>query len=196
MTRRLRGGSRRPPFCSKPIRRWSRHDVQPLHRVDVRKQTAPAFGLRLCQPLGYSVKHGDFMIKNTSMPQSDVIPVLSYRDVPEAVAWLVATFGFTERLLMGSHRAQLSYGSGDIVVSQDSSAPSGHAVMVRVSDVDAHHQQAKRLGAEILRAPETFSYGERQYSVSDIGGHVWTFSQSIGGVDPSSWGGQLSSAVV
>jgi uncharacterized glyoxalase superfamily protein PhnB len=33
--------------------------------------------------------------------------------------------------------------------------------------------------------------GERQYSAEDLGGHVWTFSQSIADVDPASWGGIL-----
>jgi uncharacterized glyoxalase superfamily protein PhnB len=28
---------------------------------------------------------------------------------------------------------------------------------------------------------------QRQYSVVDVGGHVWTFSQSIADVDPDSW---------
>lgn len=39
--------------------------------------------------------------------------------------------------------------------------------------------------------PTDFPYGERQYSAEDVGGHGWTFSQSIADVDPSIWGGQL-----
>jgi uncharacterized glyoxalase superfamily protein PhnB len=57
--------------------------------------------------------------------------------------------------------------------------------MVRVPAVDAHHHA----GTNILGDPQTFPYGERQYSVLDIGGDIWTFSQSVADIDPSSWGG-------
>src|SRR3989475_12471029 len=54
---------------------------------------------------------------NRSMPSSTVIPVLVYPDVTEAVDWLCSTFGFTERLRIGSHRSQLTVGDGSIVVA-------------------------------------------------------------------------------
>ena len=62
---------------------------------------------------------------------------------------------------------------------------------MRVADADRHHEQAKRSGAKILQPPTDHPYGERQYSAEDLGGHVWTFSQSIADVDPASWGGTL-----
>jgi uncharacterized glyoxalase superfamily protein PhnB len=48
---------------------------------------------------------------------------------------------------------------------------------------------AARNGAHILSPPTDYPYGERQYSAEDLGGHRWTFSQSIADVDPASWGG-------
>jgi hypothetical protein len=39
--------------------------------------------------------------------------------------------------------------------------------------------------------PTDYRYGEGQYSVADIGGHLWTFSQTIADVDPKVWGGIL-----
>jgi uncharacterized glyoxalase superfamily protein PhnB len=63
--------------------------------------------------------------------------------------------------------------------------------MVRVADVDAHHRRAVEHGAQVLQAPTTFPYGERQYTVRDHGGHVWTFSESVADVDPATWGGSL-----
>jgi hypothetical protein len=51
------------------------------------------------------------MMPNRSMPASTVIPVLAYPDVSEAVAWLGAAFGFTCRLSIGDHRAQLNAGT-------------------------------------------------------------------------------------
>jgi uncharacterized glyoxalase superfamily protein PhnB len=44
---------------------------------------------------------------------------------------------------------------------------------------------------KILSPPADYPYGERQYSVEDLGGRRWTFSQSIADSDPASWGGEL-----
>jgi uncharacterized glyoxalase superfamily protein PhnB len=104
-------------------------------------------------------------------------------------------FGFAERLRIGNHRVQLVFGGGSIVVIQRSLDEmcfhSNHGVMVRVDDVDAHCARTKAAGANVVCEPADYPYGERQYSVVDIGGHRWTFSQSIADVDPASWGGEL-----
>ena len=44
-------------------------------------------------------------------------------------------------------------------------------------------------GARVLTEPTTHPFGERQYTAEDIGGHRWTFSQSVADVDPEAWGG-------
>ena len=127
---------------------------------------------------------------NRSMPTSTVIPVLTYRDVPAAITWLSDAFGFTVRLRIGDHRAQLNAGAGALVIAQGEAQPErGHAVMIRVADVDAHSANATARGARIVNALATFPYGERQYSAIDPWGHVWTFSQTMSDVDPSDWGG-------
>ncbi len=144
---------------------------------------------------------------NRSMPPSVVIPVLAYPDVRQAVDWLCRAFGFVERLRIADHRAQLSIGAGSIVVtgqrvdpgaSSEASDPrpmpagaSSHSVMVRVADVDNHHARARQSGARIISPPTDYPYGERQYTAEDIGGHRWTFSQTIADVDPKAWGGML-----
>jgi len=130
-------------------------------------------------------------MQNRSMPSGDVIPELPYIDVAEAAAWLCAAFGFRERLRIADHRIQISVGSGSIVAVR-SGAPIGTcAVMVRVADVDAHHQVAAAHGAQVSGHPATQPYGERQYSARDLAGHCWIFSQSVADVDPTDWGGQL-----
>ena len=133
------------------------------------------------------------MISNSSMPRSTIIPVLGYSDVPQAVEWLTRVFGLTERLRIAEHRVQLNYGSGDLVVTRSaaSGTSASHSIMVRVADVDAHYSRSNQAGAQIFGEPTTFPYGERQYTAADLGGHVWTFSQSVADVDPSSWGGTL-----
>ena len=127
------------------------------------------------------------------MPPGPVIPELAYVDVPAAAQWLCKAFGFTERLRIGSHRIQVLVGAGSIVVVEaDSSATvAGARVMVPVDDVDAHYAAARAAGAKVSGEPTTYPFGERQYSAIDIGGHRWTFSQSVADSDPASWGGEL-----
>jgi uncharacterized glyoxalase superfamily protein PhnB len=133
------------------------------------------------------------MIANRSVPHATVIPELAYADVNQAADWLRAVFGFTVRLRIGDHRVQLVYGDGAVIATELNSAASGpdtaHALLVRVDDANRHHEHAVRHGARVLRPPQDYPYGERQYTVEDLGGHVWTFSESIADVDPVSWGG-------
>lgn len=127
------------------------------------------------------------MKTNRSMPSSVIIPELPYPDVRQAVEWLCRTFGFVERLRIGTHRAQLSFGDGCLVVIQGNRASC--SVMVRVADVNEHYERAKQSGARIVNPPANYPYGERQYTAEDIAGHRWTFSQTIADVDPETWGG-------
>ncbi|HJT98086.1 MAG TPA: VOC family protein, partial [Rhodanobacteraceae bacterium] len=99
--------------------------------------------------------------------------------------------GFAERLRIGGHRIQLTYGDGAVVVVEgsDGQQPAFHATMVRVADAAAHCERARSCGARIVREPADYPYGERQYTAQDPGGHLWTFTQSIADVDPRDWGG-------
>jgi uncharacterized glyoxalase superfamily protein PhnB len=130
--------------------------------------------------------------RNRTMPACAVIPELVYEDVPAAIEWLTDHFGFVERWRVGDHRAQLSFEGSTIVVTEPrtSKALAGRqSLMVRIDDVEAHHARARERGVEILEPPRDFSYGERQYTVADLGGHHWTFSESIADVAPEDWGG-------
>lgn len=133
------------------------------------------------------------------MPASPVVPVLTYPDVPAAVAWLSAAFGLVERLRIGDgHRAQLRCGDGDVVATSAESdrrpprpGEAVHSLMVRVDDVDAHCARARQNGAQVLMEPTDFPYGERQYTAEDLAGHQWTFTQTTADVAPEDWGGLL-----
>jgi uncharacterized glyoxalase superfamily protein PhnB len=137
-------------------------------------------------------------LANRSMPPGVVIPELAYADVAEAAAWLCNAFGFVERLRIANHRSQLSFGEGSVIVTGQAVDPSelpaeglNHSVLVRVPDVEAHHEHARLAGALIVSPPADFAYGERQYTADDLGGHRWTFSQTIADIDPDTWGGAL-----
>jgi uncharacterized glyoxalase superfamily protein PhnB len=130
------------------------------------------------------------VIENRSVPDASVIPELAYPDVIEAAEWICRAFGFSERLRIGNHRVQLTFGDGALIVIEGEAA-GGHAVLVRVEDADSHHDRAVGAGARVTSPPADYPYGERQYSAVDPGGHAWTFSQSIADVDPADWGGKL-----
>jgi uncharacterized glyoxalase superfamily protein PhnB len=134
------------------------------------------------------------MLQNRSVPRSTVIPELAYDDVTHAADWLCDVFGFNVRVRIGNHRVQLNVGDGAVVVfERDPQSPaSKSSVMVRIDDVHGHHQRTKDR-AHILRSPADYPYGERQYTVEDIGGHRWTFTQSIADVAPESWDGESGS---
>jgi uncharacterized glyoxalase superfamily protein PhnB len=147
------------------------------------------------------------MMVNRSMPPGAIIPELAYSDVDTAAAWLCETFGFKKRLRIGNHRSQLVFGEASVIVVAHSGGRAAHAsdvtalkplqgevthsVMVRVADVDRHYEHARRCGARILNPPEIYPFGERQYTAEDLGGHRWTFTQSVADVAPEEWGGKL-----
>jgi uncharacterized glyoxalase superfamily protein PhnB len=138
---------------------------------------------------------------NRSIPAATVVPVLTYPEVREAVAWLSAAFGFVERVRIGeNHRAQLKVGDGAVIVADvrhDRRPPRAgeatHYVMVRVDDARAHCERARANGARILMEPTDFEYGERQYSAEDPAGHQWMFTETLADVAPEEWGGQYLS---
>jgi uncharacterized glyoxalase superfamily protein PhnB len=128
---------------------------------------------------------------NRTMPSAGMFPVLVYDDVPGAIRWLCDAFGFAERWRADAHRAILEFQNGAVMLGDRD--PEGeaeaHSIMVRVADADAHCARARRAGARVCEAPRDFKYGERQYTAIDLGGHRWTFSQSIADRAPEEWGG-------
>jgi uncharacterized glyoxalase superfamily protein PhnB len=151
------------------------------------------------------------MIVNRSAALGPVVPVLVYDNVGEAIKWLCETFGFVERFRYGPEGcpvgAQLVVGNGSVFLTSPRIGQSpkwgdhaafraprsdevSHSVCVHIEDVDNLYQRIKKCGAYIFCAPETHPFGERQFTVQDIGGHRWTFTQSVADVAPEDWGGR------
>jgi uncharacterized glyoxalase superfamily protein PhnB len=124
------------------------------------------------------------------MPPGIIIPELPYDDIGAAATWLCQAFGFKQRLRIGDHRFQLSFGQSSVVVIERKE-PGISSILVHVDDVDGHYEHAKQSGAQIVNPPTDYPFGERQYTAKDIGGHRWTFSQTLADVDPKTWGGLL-----
>jgi uncharacterized glyoxalase superfamily protein PhnB len=139
------------------------------------------------------------VLRNRSIPNATVIPVLVYPDVREAVAWLTAAFGFAERVRIGEdHRSQLQVGDdGGVIVADvrgEQQPPQAgvvtHVIKVRVADVGAQFERARAHGARVLQEPIEYEYGERECTVEDLAGHHWQFTETVRDVAPEEWGGQ------
>ncbi len=131
---------------------------------------------------------------------SDVVPMMSYRNGVEALDWLVTAFGFTEHVRMVTdegrlEHAELGAGSGTIMLatpSPDYEGPALHrshcessarwqevpslvdGLLVLVDDVDAHFEMATEHGSTILSGVELTEHGKR-YRAEDLEGHRWMF---------------------
>src|SRR5215510_10160355 len=151
------------------------------------------------------------MTMNRSAAPGPVVPVLVYDDVGKAIKWLCETFGFVERFRYGPEDspagAQLAVGNGSVILASPRIGQSPkwtdralfrapgldevtHSVCVHLEDVDSLYQRIQQSDAHIFSAPETHPFGERQFTVEDIGGHRWTFTQSVADVAPEDWGGR------
>lgn len=144
------------------------------------------------------------MAVNRSAPSATVVPILVYEDVGKAIDWLCGTFGFRERLRAARPdgnviHAQLEIAEGAVMLGRQGGEfrlprhdEVSQYVTVHVDDVDKHCAHARECGARIVKSPADMPFGERQYTVEDIGGHRWTFSQSIADVAPETWGATVA----
>lgn len=116
-----------------------------------------------------------------------VYPVLTYDDAQAAIQFLDRAFGFE---LLSKHdedgtvvHAELRRGEALLMLSSaspDSKQRWGdHTgqgwLYISVDDPDAHHDQAKAAGAEIVYELTDQDYGSRDYSARDPEGNLWSF---------------------
>jgi len=118
-------------------------------------------------------------------------PYVFYEDLPAALDFLTAAFGFTERMRNENPDGSLSHcelAVGDSVLmlgtppGYRNPAHSGSITVgmhVHVDDVDAHYERAVAAGAKPDRAPVDQPYGVRSYGAVDPEGHQWWFAQPL-----------------
>lgn len=141
------------------------------------------------------------MDQTTRAGLPNIFPALRYRDAPAAIAWLGATCGFEERLVVPGPagtigHAELGLGPGTVMLGTagddepvaESPRDPGAATVglyVYVDDADAHHARAVAGGAEVVRALEDTDYGSREYTLRDPEGHLWSFGTYLPGAAPA-----------
>jgi predicted enzyme related to lactoylglutathione lyase len=143
-------------------------------------------------------------MKNRSVPTDTILPHVTYRDIPAAIAWLSRAFGFAEHYRYGDpvSGAQMHLGNAWLMLDgplphRTIPAESGagtQSLTIFVEDVETHCERARAAGAKILEEPHETVYGEWQYAAEDLDGHRWLFSRHLRDVSPSAWGAVVSNA--
>jgi predicted enzyme related to lactoylglutathione lyase len=146
---------------------------------------------------------GNTMIENRSVPPKSVLPHVLYANVPAAINWLSAKFGFHEHYRYGDpvSGAQVYLGDAFLMLKRSPNGNSSprqlgygtQSLTVFVEDVDAHFARAKAEGASIVEELHETIYGERQYGVEDLEGHHWLFSKHARDLSPDEWGARVVS---
>ncbi len=123
-------------------------------------------------------------------PAPTVWPILSYADVPAAIAFLKEAFGFVEGVVytregddsvvehaelrwpLGGGVMFAAAGEGDSPFSRPAGSASLYVVCDEPDDLFA---RATAAGAEVVRGLTDQDYGSREFSVRDPEGNVWSF---------------------
>jgi uncharacterized glyoxalase superfamily protein PhnB len=131
------------------------------------------------------------MTQQTRATTATMFPFSQYEDARAAIDWLCDAFGFEQRDVHegedgGIAHAELACGpsvfmigsAGDnafgLRTARQLGAVTG-GVYVAVEDADAHYEQARAAGAEIVRELADTGYGSREYMARDPEGYLWSF---------------------
>lgn len=130
---------------------------------------------------------------------------LCYVDPNAAFKWLEEAFGFEPLMVLLDENdriahSEMTFGTGLIMVgsewSEDHRSPQNlgrkntqtvHVQLEKGESIDAHCEQARKAGAEILQEPDTQFYGDRTYRARDPEGHIWTFGVTVHEMAPEEW---------
>jgi uncharacterized glyoxalase superfamily protein PhnB len=134
------------------------------------------------------------MHANAATLERAPLPFLRYRNLAAAISWLCTTLGFKRHLIVedrdgGVRYAQLALYSAMIALapgagfdertvrSNEVHGPETQTSLFFVVDVDAHYEQARSLGADIVFHIADNGDGGRGYSCRDPEGNIWSFRE-------------------
>lgn len=142
------------------------------------------------------------MLTNRSVPVDAILPHVTYKDLPRAIEWLISTFGFVEHYRHGEpiSGAQLHLGKAWLMVHAAKSAQQNPAELgygtqsltIFVEDIEEHFAHTRAAGATIVEELHETVYGELQFAVKDLEGHLWLFSRHTRDIDPAAWGAKVT----
>ena len=143
------------------------------------------------------------MLKNRSVPTDTILPHVVYQDLDAAIDWLTRTFGFEEYYRYGDPISGAQMRIGDATIQLSCAKPGNlspaqlgygtQSLTVFVEDIEAHFSRTKSTGAKLVEDLHETVYGELQYAVKDLDGHLWLFSRHARDLSPEDWGAKIAS---
>ncbi len=113
---------------------------------------------------------------------SAVYPTLAVPSVADTCTWYVEKLGFDVRFLWGdppTHGA-VSFGKASVHFWQGEPQLGQNWIYFDVSDVERIYQMATENGVTITKAPETYSWGMREFNAVDLNGYNIRYGQFVG----------------
>ena len=118
------------------------------------------------------------------------IAFLNYDDARAALDWLEQAFGFERSSVHEGPNGTIAHAEmrfGDSMVMLGAAFDNNwgmrtprelggvnQGVYVIVDDIEAHHERARRAGAEIVRPLADTDYESREYMARDPEGNIWS----------------------
>ena len=134
------------------------------------------------------------MTASSLLPAPNLMPLLRYRELADAMGWLEQAFGFEKQIAVADGDGQVIYGQmtyrGSLMMMgavrdtdldklmrqpDEVGGIETQSCYVVVDDADVHYARAQEQGAEIVLELKSDGLGRRGYSCRDPEGHIWNF---------------------
>lgn len=134
------------------------------------------------------------MTASSTLPAPNLMPLMRYRDLAEAMGWLEQAFGFEKQIAVSDSDGVVIYGQmtyrGSLIMMgavrdtdldklmrqpDEVGGVETQSCYLVIDDADAHYARAQEAGAEIVLELKSDGLGRRGYSCRDPEGHIWNF---------------------
>ncbi len=134
------------------------------------------------------------MTASSLLPAPNLMPLMRYRDLAEAMGWLEQAFGFEKQIAVSDTDGAVIYGQmthrGSLMMMgavrdtdldklmcqpDEVGGVETQSCYLVVEDADAHYARAREAGADIVLDLKSDGLGRRGYSCRDPEGHIWSF---------------------
>ncbi|WP_439541232.1 VOC family protein [Hyphomicrobium sp.] len=134
------------------------------------------------------------MTASSTLPAPNLMPLMRYRDLAEAMSWLEQAFEFEKQIAVSDSDGaviygQMSYRGGLMMMGavrdtdldklmrqpDEVGGVETQSCYLVVDDADAHYARAQSSGADIVLEIKSDGLGRRGYSCRDPEGHIWNF---------------------
>jgi uncharacterized glyoxalase superfamily protein PhnB len=110
----------------------------------------------------------------------DSAPVFAVRDIAASLAYFRDALGFDVAFTWGEPTYYAGVCSGSVTIHLQSAGqaerpPGASSLYIFVANADDAHRELVLRGARIVKAPETYPYGMRDFMVVDLDGNVLSF---------------------